>query len=702
MRNRVYLWVFVLALSAAVAGAQAQAQPQTSAPSSQQPDQMGQQPDQAGQQAGQSKDKGQATKVDDETLHRQVHEQLASNPNLQNLRVTVNNGVVTLEGSVPSKDDKKEAKKLAKSVAGVRKVRDNIEVSSTAAASAGSTGGVSGAATAPGSEERRGAEAGAIAGREQQPGAASAGPTAGTTGAQNEMTLRGCVNRSTSGGYELSTSSGQRYELRGGSNMDQHVGHMVSIIVVPVEGAGQAGAAAGQTPGTQAGQAQTGTEPGQRPGTEPSVQAGVQAGAQAGAQPSTGMGTPIAVTVTRVEPISDTCEAGLANPPSSGGVAGQTTTSSAQGETQASQASQAGAVAGQAQQPSSPIGGQASAQASASTTSGTQGLEDVERKVENAIRSESGLSGVEVDRAVILVGTVNSDAQKNKAGQIAEQQSAGLKVINELNVSGASAAGAQPPSSTGGVSGQAAAQAGQEQKPSEQGAIAGRTSQPTAPAGTAMEMAQVQGRVENALHAQPDLSGVQVIEAIVLSGNVNSEADKQKAEQIAQQNAGSVRIVNKLNAAGGGGSAAVPPTAGGVAGQAGSASQSTAEGAAAGSQSGISSQSQQPGQQQPGAMTQEQGAAGTAAASDEKMRQDINTALKNEPTLSNANVSVNVTSDRIILTGSVPTGKDRQTAKRIAQSYAGGREVVDKLTVTGKGEQKREERPPMSEQPPRL
>src|SRR6185369_2582324 len=69
--------------------------------------------------------------VDDQTLHRQVHEQLASNPNLQNVQVEVDKGTVKLTGSVNSKDDRKEAKKLAKSVAGVKKVKDDIQVSAT-------------------------------------------------------------------------------------------------------------------------------------------------------------------------------------------------------------------------------------------------------------------------------------------------------------------------------------------------------------------------------------------------------------------------------------------------------------------------------------------------------------------------------------------------------------------------------------------
>jgi len=52
-------------------------------------------------------------------------------------------------------------------------------------------------------------------------------------------------------------------------------------------------------------------------------------------------------------------------------------------------------------------------------------------------------------------------------------------------------------------------------------------------------------------------------------------------------------------------------------------------------------------------------------------------------------VTINVTDDTIELTGTVPTGKEKQTAKRIASSFAGNRRVVDRLTVTGLGEANR-------------
>jgi osmotically-inducible protein OsmY len=62
----------------------------------------------------------------------------------------------------------------------------------------------------------------------------------------------------------------------------------------------------------------------------------------------------------------------------------------------------------------------------------------------------------------------------------------------------------------------------------------------------------------------------------------------------------------------------------------------------------------------------------------------INTALKNDPTLSNNNVMVNVSDQGVEVTGSVDTGKEKLTAMRIAQSYAGNFKVVDRLTLAGR------------------
>ena len=90
----------------------------------------------------------------------------------------------------------------------------------------------------------------------------------------------------------------------------------------------------------------------------------------------------------------------------------------------------------------------------------------------------------------------------------------------------------------------------------------------------------------------------------------------------------------------------------------------------------------------PQSSTTETGAPGSQpgmSPASTQLQAQIQQAFQNESTLANANITTNVTDDTIELSGAVPTAKDRLTAKRIAQSFAGNRKVVDRLTVTGKG-----------------
>ena len=84
-----------------------------------------------------------ANGVDDQKIHQQVHDQLSTNPDLQNVQIAVENGRVTLTGTVPNKNDKKEAKRITSSVPGVKKVKENLSVSNpggTSSAAATSMG----------------------------------------------------------------------------------------------------------------------------------------------------------------------------------------------------------------------------------------------------------------------------------------------------------------------------------------------------------------------------------------------------------------------------------------------------------------------------------------------------------------------------------------------------------------------------------
>src|SRR3954470_9921003 len=62
-------------------------------------------------------------KVGDSQLQTAVKDKLASDPAFVNVQAAVENGKVTLDGTVNSSDDRKKAKETVKSVAGVRSVK---------------------------------------------------------------------------------------------------------------------------------------------------------------------------------------------------------------------------------------------------------------------------------------------------------------------------------------------------------------------------------------------------------------------------------------------------------------------------------------------------------------------------------------------------------------------------------------------------
>jgi hypothetical protein len=65
-----------------------------------------------------------------------------------------------------------------------------------------------------------------------------------------------------------------------------------------------------------------------------------------------------------------------------------------------------------------------------------------------------------------------------------------------------------------------------------------------------------------------------------------------------------------------------------------------------------------------------------------QIRFDIQNALSQQGTLSGSNIQVNVTDTDVELTDTVATPDQKQTAERIAGSYAGSRRVVNHITVS--------------------
>lgn len=67
------------------------------------------------------------------------------------------------------------------------------------------------------------------------------------------------------------------------------------------------------------------------------------------------------------------------------------------------------------------------------------------------------------------------------------------------------------------------------------------------------------------------------------------------------------------------------------------------------------------------------------------LQSQIQNAMQNEPTLKNDNVNVSVNDSTIELSGNTQTGKEKETAYRIASSFAENRRVRDRITVSGRG-----------------
>lgn len=70
-----------------------------------------------------------------------------------------------------------------------------------------------------------------------------------------------------------------------------------------------------------------------------------------------------------------------------------------------------------------------------------------------------------------------------------------------------------------------------------------------------------------------------------------------------------------------------------------------------------------------------------APISDNELQGQIQNALSKEPTLAGDTVNARVASDSIELTGSVGTAKEKLTATRIVESYAGNKKVVSHLAI---------------------
>ena len=84
--------------------------------------------------------------------------------------------------------------------------------------------------------------------------------------------------------------------------------------------------------------------------------------------------------------------------------------------------------------------------------------------------------------------------------------------------------------------------------------------------------------------------------------------------------------------------------------------------------------------QTPGQMPPDQNAP-AQRLSNHDAAQQIQQGLKSEPALRDSNIAVHVDKKSVVLTGTIQNDDQHDQALRIARSYAGDRQVVDKLKM---------------------
>jgi osmotically-inducible protein OsmY len=209
----------------------------------------------------------------------------------------------------------------------------------------------------------------------------------------------------------------------------------------------------------------------------------------------------------------------------------------------------------------------------------------------------------------------------------------------------------------------------------------------------------LQNAVKSKLASDPAFANVQAAVSngkVTLEGTVNSKDDKKKAKNAVKSIAG-VRGVKETLIVSGKESEKAPKSSsaagpgmsflGAQDAAQSNASQNTAGSIAGNSQtsanpSSTASQTQAP---EAGSMTQSGMTPAGASGDMTPLQKQIETSIKNNASLADSSVSVNVSENAIDLNGTVGSNKAKMDAERIAQSYAQNRKVNDNLQVTGAG-----------------
>lgn len=181
---------------------------------------------------------------------------------------------------------------------------------------------------------------------------------------------------------------------------------------------------------------------------------------------------------------------------------------------------------------------------------------------------------------VQLTGTVSSETEKQQVEQIAHSAAPNVDIDNKLNVSSTpSGPGSLPPSGSQPPSGSkppmlrlVAFQAtGSQTSPASQSP----TTSPSSPSDQAGSMdkdkaqagasgSDVQDKIQKAIQQDSSLSGANINvsvngDKVDLTGTVASKDQKKTAKQIAESNAGGMKVMDHLKVSGGEASPTTPP-----------------------------------------------------------------------------------------------------------------------------------------------
>ena len=262
----------------------------------------------------------------------------------------------------------------------------------------------------------------------------------------------------------------------------------------------------------------------------------------------------------------------------------------------------------------------------------------------------------------------------------------------------ASARAQQATSGSSGADGQSGMQSANSQSTPMNRSDASTSPQPSANTAKVSD-SDLQNAVKSKLASDPAFADVQAAVdkgTVTLDGTVNAKADRKKARDEVKSIPG-VRKVKEHLTVNGNEMKNQPKTSSsaGPANQffsAQEAAQGNASQNTAGSIAGNSQTSANPTSSAPQANAPEAGNMSQSGVSPQGTHNDVTTLqkeiereIKNDPSLTDSTVTVNVSANSIELSGTVGSNKAKMNAERIAQSQAPDRKVNNNLRVTGAG-----------------